>query len=185
MAISPRKLLLIGIARRKPWHFIASGAAIAIVIVLALAWRAPPPTPVPDIAVVSLAGERIAFGALRGKVVLVNFWATDCTVCLKEMPAMAATYRDYRTRGFEAVFIAMPYDRPDRVLHYARSSGLPFAVALDIQGEAARAFGGIRATPTTFLIDKRGRIIERIVGEPDFTRLHATIERSLQERFSG
>jgi peroxiredoxin len=174
---------LIGIVRRNPWHFIAAGVAAAIAISVALWPRAP--APAPQITVVSLAGERIALGALRGKVVLVNFWATDCPVCLKEMPAMAATYRDYNARGFEAIFIAMPYDRPDRVLHYARSSALPFTVALDLQGEAARAFGGIRATPTTFLIDKRGNILERIVGEPDFGRLHARIERSLAESSPG
>ena len=139
----------------------------------------------PDITVVSLEGERVALDALRGKVVLVNFWATDCAVCLKEMPAMVETYRSYRARGLEAIFIAMPYDRPDRVLHYARSAALPFIVALDVQGEAARAFGGIRGTPTTFLIDKRGRIVERILGEPDFGRLHGLIERGLAERTSS
>jgi peroxiredoxin len=135
--------------------------------------------PAPAITLVSLQGESVALRALQGKVVLVNFWATDCAVCLKEMPAMAETYRKYAQRGFEALFVAMPYDRPDRVLHYARSAGLPFKVALDIQGEAARAFGGIQATPTTFLIDKRGRIVERILGEPDFGKLHALIERKL------
>ncbi len=68
------------------------------------------------------------------------------------------------------------------MLHYARTAALPFAVALDVQGEAARAFGGIAATPTTFLLDKRGQVVERILGEPDFGRLHATIERRLTER---
>ena len=174
---------LIGTARRKPWHFIATGVAAAIAIWAAVTWRAP--APVPDITVVSIQGEKIALGALRGRVLLVNFWATDCTVCLKEMPAMVQTWRSFHARGFEAVFIAMPYDRPDRVVHYARSAELPFAVALDVQGEAARAFGGIRGTPTTFLIDKRGRIVERILGEPDFGRLNATIERSLAEAASG
>lgn len=95
---------------------------------------------------------------------------------------MAETYRRYRPHGLEAIFIAMPYDRPDHVLHFARSSELPFPVALDIQGEAARAFGGVRATPTAFLVDKRGRIVERILGVPDFDRLQGLIERKLKER---
>jgi peroxiredoxin len=160
-------------------------AVIALGIAAAAAFALSAPPAAPEVRFVALSGENFSTSDLRGKVVLVNFWATDCPVCLKEMPAMAATYRDYNARGFEAIFIAMPYDRPDRVLHYARSSALPFTVALDLQGEAARAFGGIRATPTTFLIDKRGNILERIVGEPDFGRLHARIERSLAENEPG
>lgn len=142
-------------------------------------WR--PPTPAPAIAVTTLQGESVALSELRGKVVLVNFWATDCAVCLKEMPAMVQTWRTFQAHGFDAIFIAMPYDRPDRVLHYARGAELPFKVALDIRGDAARAFGGIQGTPTTFVIDKRGRIVERILGEPDFGRLHRLIERELGE----
>jgi hypothetical protein len=67
------------------------------------------------------------------------------------------------------------------VLHYARTQQLPFTVALDVQGDAVRAFGGIRGTPTTLLVDKRGRIVERIVGTPDFGRLRELIERKLAE----
>jgi peroxiredoxin len=166
--------------RRKPWHFIALGAVVAMLAVGLLWWRMP--ASAPELTVVSLQGERVALAALRGKVVLINFWATDCAVCLKEMPAMIETYSTYNARGLEAIFIAMPYDRPDRVLHYARTAALPFTVALDIRGDAARAFGGVRATPTTFVLDKQGRIVERILGEPDFVRLRALIERELAEK---
>jgi peroxiredoxin len=162
-------------------HFSAAIVLAAIVAgAAALVHR--PSQPAPALTLMSLEGKAVALESLRGKVVLVNFWATDCVVCLNEMPAMTETYIKYEPRGFEALFIAMPYDRPDRVLHYARSRELPFIVALDIQGEAARAFGGIRGTPTTFVIDKAGRIVERILGEPDFGRLHGLIERKLEEK---
>ena len=94
---------------------------------------------------------------------------------------MAATYRQFEGRGFEALFIAMPHDRPDHVVHFTRRNALPFKVALDVQGEINRAFGSIRATPTTFVADKQGRIVTRILGEPDFARLHELIERKLGE----
>jgi peroxiredoxin len=99
--------------------------------------RAPPPWQVtlPD-------GRLLSSDTLKGKVVLVNFWATDCTVCLREMPAMIETHRSFQARGFEAVFVAMPHDRPDRVLHYARRNALPFKVVLDVQGEMAGTWGG-------------------------------------------
>lgn len=129
----------------------------------------------------SIEGETLALGAMRGKVVLINFWATTCSVCLKEMPAMAALYRGLQDRAFEAVFVAMPYDRPDHVLAYAKRSALPLKMALDVQGEIVRAFGDVSVTPTTFIVDKRGRIVRRIVGEPDFDALRAFIEARLAE----
>jgi len=94
---------------------------------------------------------------------------------------MVETFRRYQPRGLQAVFVAMPYDRPDYVLAYVRAQGLPFPVALDVQGDIGRAFGGIRGTPTTLLVDRRGRIVERILGQPDFAHLDALIERALAE----
>lgn len=173
----------VGAARSiKRWklHFILLAALLAIAAALWL--RLPEPVPAPAVNFVTIEGEKLALEALRGKVVLINFWATDCSVCLKEMPQMSATYRKYQSRGMEAVFIAMPYDRPDHVLAYAQRNALPFKVALDVQGELTRAFGGVRFTPTTFVVDKRGVIVERILGEPDFGRLHALIERKLGEK---
>ena len=79
----------------------------------------------------------------------------------------------------------MPYDRPDWVVDYARREALPFTVALDFDGTINRAFGGIEATPTGFLIDKQGKILQRIVGEPDFARLRERIERELDRRVKG
>ena len=165
--------------RRSMRHFILIAALVAIAAVVWL--RPTEPAYAPAVNFVTIEGEKVALEALRGKVVLINFWATDCSVCLKEMPDMAATYRKYQARGMDAVFVAMPYDRPDHVLAYARRNALPFKVALDVQGELTRAFGGVKYTPTTFIVDKRGVIAERILGEPDFGRLHALIERKLAE----
>jgi len=139
------------------------------------------PVHVPQVTFVSLQGKRIASDSLRGKVVLVNFWATDCVICVKEMPDMARTYDRYRERGLEFVAVAMKHDPPNRVIAYAEKNRLPFKVALDPLGELAQAFGDVRFTPTTFIIDKRGRIVSRIQGEPDFARLHALLEEKLKE----
>ena len=133
----------------------------------------------PSVTFTTLAGKPIAPEDLRGKVVLVNFWATTCEVCARELPQIVGTYQTYASRGFEVIAVAMPYDRPDWVVDYARRHELPFKVALDFEGTINRAFGGIEATPTAFLIDKRGKILQRIVGEPDFARLRETIEREL------
>lgn len=139
----------------------------------------------PTVTFTTLAGKPIVPEELRGKVVLVNFWATTCEVCARELPQIVATYRTYASRGFEVIAVAMPYDRPDWVVDYVRREELPFTVALDFEGTINRAFGGVDATPTCFLIDKRGKILQRIVGEPDFGRLRAMIERELDRGIKG
>ena len=136
-------------------------------------------TAAPSVAFSSIKGERLTTHELRGRVVLVNFWATDCVVCVKEMPRMVTTYLKYRPQGFEFIAVAMRYDPPNYVLNYTEKNALPFKVALDPMGEAAKAFGDVKLTPTTIVIDKRGNIVTRIIGEPDFAKLDALIAEKL------
>lgn len=138
-------------------------------------------TPAPQAAFMTLRGETIGPADLRGKVVLVNFWATDCPTCVREMPHITATYGKYRDRGFEVIAVAMKHDPPNYVLNFTEKNRLPFKVALDPMGELAKAYGDVKLTPTTFLVDKRGAIVSRILGEPDFVRLHQLIEQKLAE----
>ncbi len=135
----------------------------------------------PQATFVSLAGETITTGGLRGKVVLVNFWATDCVTCVKEMPDMVRTYNRYRDRGFEFIAVAMKHDPPHYVVKYAETNRLPFTVALDPLGELAQAFGNVKLTPTTFVIDRHGNVVLKITGEADFARLNALLEEKLRE----
>jgi peroxiredoxin len=111
--------------------------------------------------------------------VLVNFWATSCPGCIKEMPGMVDTYKAYKDRGFEIVAVAMQYDPPNYVLRFVESRGLPFPVALDVTGDNARAFGNVAVTPTSFVIGKDGEILERVMGELDFVRLKTLLDREL------
>lgn len=138
-------------------------------------------TAAPPVTFVSLQGEKITTADLRGKVVLVNFWATTCTTCVAEMPALADTYKRFSGQGFETVAIAMNYDPADYVRNYASKNGLPFTVGLDTTGDAARGFEEVRLTPTSFLIDRKGRIVQKFLGAPDFPKLHADIEKLLAE----
>lgn len=133
----------------------------------------------PDVTFTDLQGNKLHTQDLRGKVVMVNFWATSCTTCVKEMPKMAETYNKYKDRGLEFVAVAMSYDPPNYVLNYAETRKLPFKVALDTSGELARSFGNVQMTPTTFVIDKQGNIIKRYLGEPDWPALYALLEQSL------
>jgi len=130
---------------------------------------------------VLLDGSTTTTADLKGKVTLVNFWATTCVSCVKEMPALVATHQKYRANGFETVAVAMSYDEPSWVLNFAQTRQLPFKVALDNTGDIARSWGDVKLTPTTYLVNRQGRIVKRYVGEPDFTALHALIEKLLAQ----
>lgn len=116
---------------------------------------------------------------MRGKVLLVNFWATSCVPCVKEMPRLAELHLRRHREGLETIAVAMRYDPPNHVLRFAERERLPFPVALDPVGEVARLFGDVQLTPTTFVIDRSGRIVRRIVGEPDFAELERLLDRTL------
>ncbi|MDR0703266.1 MAG: TlpA family protein disulfide reductase [Azoarcus sp.] len=135
----------------------------------------------PEVGFTTLQGERLDTAAMRGKVVLINFWATSCAACVAEMPKLVETHDKFAARGLETVAMAMSYDPEAQVRAYVARSALPFKVALDSGDAVARAFGGVRLTPTTFLIDRRGRIVHKYLGEPDFQALHVLLEKLLAE----
>lgn len=135
----------------------------------------------PEFSFTLLDGTPGSSAALRGRVVLVNFWATSCVSCVKEMPALVETYEKFRERGFSLLAVAMSYDPPAFVANFARTRNLPFGVVIDNTGAIAQGFGDVQLTPTTFLIDKRGRIVKRYVGEPDFNAMHRLVDRLLGE----
>ena len=160
--------------------WIKPAAIAAVVLALAGAGYASlRATPAPDVTFISIAGDKVSTQSLRGKVVMVNFWATSCVTCVKEMPAMVDTYNKFKDQGLEFVAVAMQYDRPDYVLNFTEQRKLPFKVALDSAGDIARQFGDVTLTPTTFLIDKNGNILKKYVGEPDFDQVHQLIEKEL------
>lgn len=134
----------------------------------------------PQINYTLLDGRKASLGDLRGKVVLINFWATSCTSCVAEMPQIVATHEKFKSRGFETLAVAMSYDPPAFVANFAESRKLPFGVVIDNTGAIAQGFGDVRLTPTTFLLDKRGAIVRRYVGPPDFDALHRQLDQLLQ-----
>jgi len=137
--------------------------------------------PAPKSTFTRLDGQQVSMDSLRGKVVMVNFWATSCTTCVAEMPQMIATYNKFKSQGMEFVAVAMSYDRPDYILNYAQTRKLPFTVAYDASGAAAKAWGDVSMTPTTFVIGKDGAILKRYVGQPDFAALHTLLQGALSK----
>ncbi|MBZ0106231.1 MAG: TlpA family protein disulfide reductase [Sulfuricella denitrificans] len=158
-------------------HVLIAIGILALVAGLALTLLQKPAAP--QISINTLDGKPLALESLRGKVVLVNFWATSCPGCIKEMPQLAETWRKYHDRGLEVVAIAMNYDPPEYVRNYSQQNALPFIVALDADGKAAQAFNQVKLTPTTFIIGKDGGILQQTLGELDFVKLHSLLKQQL------
>lgn len=156
-------------------------AAVAVVVLaIAGAFVFTQKPAAPDVAFNTLQGQSFRTADLRGKVVLVNFWATSCVTCVKKMPMITESFTTYGPQGYEVVAVAMQYDPPNYVVHFTETRQLPFTVTLDPMGQIAQAFGDVRLTPTSFLIDRDGRVVKRYLGDVDQATFFADIERALR-----
>lgn len=133
----------------------------------------------PEATFVTLTGKTINMADLKGKVVLVSFWATTCSTCVKEMPSMVNTYNTYKDKGFEMIAVAMDYDPPAQVLNFATHKMLPFPVMHDGFGHVAKAFRHKGITPTTIIYDKSGFRMMYKVGELNFEDLNKLLDKAV------
>ena len=138
-------------------------------------YRPSQPESAPDIRLVSLDGRELRLPDYRGRPLLVTFWSTTCTSCVAEIPHLIELYRELGPRGLEIIAIAMAHDPPNQVLEMRKSLRMPYPVTLDIHADAARAFGDIRVTPTSFLIGPDGRILQHRTGRLDIAGLRRQI----------
>ncbi|MBI3898772.1 MAG: TlpA family protein disulfide reductase [Gammaproteobacteria bacterium] len=139
----------------------------------------------PDLHLTLLDGRRITLGELRGRPVLVTFWATSCAPCVEELPDLIKLYGELHPRGFELIAVAMPYDPPIHVQSFVHTRQVPYTVALDVEGTVMRTFDGVRVIPAAFLIDPDGRIVDRQTGKLDVERTRRISAPYLSEVTSG
>jgi thiol-disulfide isomerase/thioredoxin len=150
-----------------------------IVLLVYLAYSLLKTEKINDVVFTTIHGETISMQSLKGKVVLVSFWATSCTSCIKEMPDLIKTYHQYKNKGLEIIAVAMPYDPPLQVVNFAKQKEIPFPVMHDSYAEITQKFGGVSVTPTAYLYNKEGNRIQRAVGILNFNKLHALLDQEL------
>jgi peroxiredoxin len=129
--------------------------------------RTPSGQEAPHFTLSDLEGRPVRLADLRGKVVLLNFWATWCPPCRAEMPSMEGAYRAYRDRGFTILAVAGDRQGAPVVAPFMREYGLTFPTVLDVTGAVAARYR-VRTIPTTLLLDREGRIVAREVGARDW-----------------
>ena len=157
---------------------------MAVLVTVLVAWHWLPGAKfgrAPDVSFITLAGERMSLSSLRGRPVLVTFWATNCPHCINDIGNLISLHRELGPRGLKIVAVVMPYDPPNRVLQMARAREIPYTIALDLQGRVLEAFEDVPGTPTTFLIGPDGTIAQRSVGPLNVTDLTERILAIVEE----
>ena len=138
-------------------------------------WLKPDPL-APAITLNTINNERISLKGLQGKPVLVSFWATSCGLCLAEIDDLITLHNRYQQQGYTTLAVALSYDSLPRIKQLSQQRKLPYKVIYDEKGEYANAFGGVRMTPTHFLINPDGRIIWQNVGPVELEALDKLIK---------
>ncbi|HEY0995055.1 MAG TPA: TlpA disulfide reductase family protein [Gemmatimonadaceae bacterium] len=134
----------------------------------------------PDFHARTLAGDSVSLDSLRGKVVLLNFWATWCPPCRVEMPGFQSAWESRRDKGFVVLGVSTDLRGEQFVRDFLAERGYTYPVVLGTQ-ELVRSYGGARVLPTSFLIDRQGRIRHEIKGIYARPLLEAAVDRLLAE----
>ncbi len=158
----------------------------ALGLVVLLGACGPPPSSsrakvAPAFDLPDLNGGRLSLAGLEGKVVVLDFWATWCGPCIKEIPEYAEFWRKNQARGIEVVGIVMDSGSPDDILDFVNEYQIPYRQLLGDEDIAA-AFGVNQGYPTTFVIDGEGMIRTKMLGSPPtkFEKLQETVDEALK-----
>jgi peroxiredoxin len=127
------------------------------------------PSEAPDFSLMSLQGQPVRLREFRGKLVVLNFWATWCAPCLQEMPSMERLYRTFKHTAFVLLAVSMDRQGAEVAQPFAENLQLTFPILLDPTSEVARQYG-VRGLPTTYLIDPDGLVIGAVIGARDWYR---------------
>jgi peroxiredoxin len=134
-----------------------------------------------DFTLQSLDGESVTLSDLKGKVVLINFWATWCIPCKAEMPSMERLYRKYKDRGFTILAIDI-MEKPETIRKFAKGKNLTFPILLDTKGEVRGKYR-VSGIPNSYLVNKNGRLVGNVIGAREWDNEHAEalLEELLEE----
>lgn len=135
------------------------------------------PTPTPPFLVADLKGESISTAALKGKVVIVNFWATWCPPCREEIPELIALQAKYKER-LQIVGVSMDEDAsPQEVNAFAAKAGINYPIVMG--KDIAKEYGGVPALPTSFIVNKDGGVVQKHIGLLDRDEVETEIRALL------
>ncbi len=124
--------------------------------------------PAPDFTLTSLSGEKIRLYDLRGKVILLNFWASWCPPCREEIPSLASLNAAMAGKNFQMLAVSIDKGGRDTIKRFFSKTGVNLPTLLDPDGSVGKEYG-ISGVPETFVIDKQGIIRKKVVGPIDWS----------------
>lgn len=123
--------------------------------------------PAPPFQLTGLSGKAVSLSDFRGRVVLLNFWATWCAPCVREMPSMEKLYQAFRERGLVVLGVSLDEEGAAKVEPFVRMVGVTFPIVLDTASRVSGIYGA-RELPSSFLIDSGGGVFAAAKGELDW-----------------
>jgi len=141
--------------------------------------------PAPDFALTDLSGKTVHLSDYRGKAVVLNFWATWCPPCVREIPTLVEMQKQYGPQGLEIVGVAMDDDAtPASIGRFAREANINYTLLIG-SDKVSDLYGGVEALPTTFYIDRDGRMVERVFGAGERSDIEDNVKKALAAAGAG
>ncbi len=171
---------------RNPFALIVAAVVAAAMLYFGehMARRSGPPTgitrssPAPDFTLESLDGKSVHLSDLRGKAVLLNFWATWCGPCKIETPWLVELQKQYGSQGLQVIGVAMDDSGKDEIAKFAKDMGVNYPVLLGKEA-VGDEYGGVPALPETFFIGRDGKIVDKIIGLKGKGEIEDSIKKAL------